>query len=167
MAAKKKVQETQVVRPDFDEIDALIAKLNSELKDGKIVRASEIDGSFLLRRPTGITSLDIEIGGGFPARGVTQLVGAENSGKTALAFQACKNVQQIYGDEARIALLMVEGFDKAFAKSLGFHVGYLDKEIEYLARAHNAQLTEDQIAYMKKEVGKVYHASYPTAEALL
>jgi len=165
--ARKKTTTEAIVHQDYDEIDVLISKLNAELKDGKIVRASEIDGSFLLRRPTGITSLDIEIGGGFPARGVTQLVGAENSGKTALAFQACKNVQQIYGDEARIALLMVESFDKAFAKSLGFHIGYSDREVEHLARAHNTDLTAEQVAFMKKEVGRVYHANYPTAEALL
>lgn len=165
MAAKKKIQE--VKDNNIDKIDSLIAKINSELKNGKISRASDIEGLFLLRCPTGITSLDIEIGGGFPARAVTQLVGAENSGKTALAFLACKGIQQTYGEDSRIALLMVEKFDKGFAKSLGFHVGYSDKEIEHLSKAHNMQLTPEQVAYMKKEIGKVYHATFPTAEALL
>lgn len=168
MAAKKKAKEvSQTETREEDEIDVLIGQINSQLKEGKVVRASDIDGSYLLRRPTGITSLDIEIGGGFPARGVTQLVGAENSGKTALAYQVCKNVQQIYGEETRIALLMVEGFDKAFAKSIGFHVGYSDHEIAQMAQAHNMALTPEQIAYMKKEVGKVYYCQYPTAESLL
>lgn len=166
MAGKKK-KEVQEVKEDFDEIDELIGAINSQLKEGKVVRASEIDGSFLLRRPTGITSLDIEIGGGFPAGGVTQLIGAENSGKTALAYQVCRGIQETYGEEARIALLMVEGFDKNFAKSLGFHVGFSDHEIAQLSQAYNMELSADQVAHLKKEVGKVYYCQYPTAESLL
>jgi len=167
MAAKKKVIKSEVTE-NMDDIDQLIFRLNKELDGkGRIMRASEVDGSFILRRPTMITTLDLEIGGGFPARGVTQLVGAENSGKTALAYTVCGNVQRIYGEDTRIALLMVEGFDKSFAKNLDFQIAFSDKEIENLKQAYNRDLTDEELAYLKKEIGKVYYIQYPTAEALL
>lgn len=169
MAPKKKIlkSENEIIE-NMDVIDQLVFKINKELDGkGKIMRASEVDGSFILRRPTMITSLDLEIGGGIPAKGVTQLVGSENSGKTALAYTICGNVQRIYQEETRIALLMVEGFDKSFAKNLNFQIAFSDKEIDNLKQAYKRDLTEEELLYLKKEIGKVYYIQYPTAEALL
>jgi len=51
-----------------EQIEALISSLNKQFKGGAIIRqGSDIANVFVLRRPTGITTLDISIGGGIPA----------------------------------------------------------------------------------------------------
>lgn len=168
---KKKEVKTDVSNEGWDRIDAVIEHVNTKLKgEGRVFRASEIDGSFTKRIPSKITSLDKEIGGGIPANGVVQFAGAENGGKTALSYLFAKNVQEIYGDEARIAILTVEPFDKKFAKDLGFQVRYSPAEIAGVERTltvHGQTLTDSQREYLHREIGRVYIVRCPTAEILL
>jgi RecA/RadA recombinase len=173
MAKKDKaIEKLQLSESDFEiKLEAVRNQINSKLKSGKLVRASELNNTFTLRRPTGITTLDLAIGGGFPAGGLVQLVGEKNSGKTYTAYRTCATLQETYGEKASIALLMVEPFDKLFAKKIGFHIACSDKEIEDINRAYikisNRELTEEETKYLKHQVGNVFHALYPTAEDLL
>jgi len=169
--AKKKEVKTEIPNEEIDEIDSIIEHINSNLKgEGRIFRASEIEGTFTKRIPSLITSLDKEIGGGIQANGIIQLAGAENSGKTALSYLFARNVQKIYGAESRIALLTVEPYDKKFAKDLGFQVRYNQSEIDAIERSYKDQglsLTDEQKAYLALEIGKVYVVRCPTTEIIL
>lgn len=166
--SKKKEPKVEIVNSDWDELDNLVDKINSNLDgNGRIFRASEIDGTFTHRIPSFITSLDKEIGGGIPANGIVQFAGAENSGKTALSYLFARNVQRIYGQEARIALLTVEPLDKAFAKNIGFQIRYSPAEISMIEASQGVILTPEQKAYLDLEIGKVYVVRCPTAEILL
>lgn len=173
MAKKDKlVEKPETTLTEFQlKLEAIKNQINSKLKTGKLVTASELDNAFVLRRPTGITTLDLAIGGGFPAGGLVQLVGEKNSGKTYTAYRTCAELQRTYGEDASVALLMVEPFDKLFAKKIGFHIACSDKEIADINKASKElsgrELTEEEVAYLKKQVGTVFHAMYPTAEDLL
>ena len=48
---------------------------------GCVERAEKTHSSYLLRRPTGITSLDIAMAGGWPAAAPSVLVGPDGAGK--------------------------------------------------------------------------------------
>jgi hypothetical protein len=95
MAAKKKAPAKKAPPPEQTQagrsraVDKLFDKLQSEWNkkhEGPIpvIRGSEASSSYLLRRPTGITSLDIALAGGFPGGTVSVLVGPDGVGKDFL-----------------------------------------------------------------------------------
>lgn len=69
------------------------------------------------RLPTGIFELDLMLGGGFPRSRLSQLYGAESSGKTMLAYLLIAETQR---RGLAAVLLDVEGtYDAAWAKKCG------------------------------------------------
>lgn len=144
----------------------VINEVNKAFKSNIISFASDYDGSFLLRRPTGITSLDIAIQGGLP-KGITEIAGENNVGKTQLSVEVCKQVQENYGEQSCIALCMVEPWDKPFWKNLGFKVAFSDEEISTGERANKKPYTAAEKAYLKEQVGEVVHAKCLNAEDML
>jgi recombination protein RecA len=163
--AKKKAQETQ------DEKKLAVKKVVDDIKkkwgSGAIDFAEEYDGSTLLRRPTGILSLDIALNGGWPAGLLVEVVGPEGVGKTTLLAETCKQIQAIYGDESCIALAMIEPWDKAYWKNLGVHVAFSNIEIKQAEEARGKKFTDDELAYLKHQVGTIVHEKAATAEDLL
>src|SRR5687767_369899 len=72
----------------------LSQSINKQYNGKAIVReGKEISNTFILRRPTGITSLDIALGGGFPAGGLSQVIGKDSSGKSYLVNKVIAHVQ--------------------------------------------------------------------------
>lgn len=120
MAAKKQAVQEKSVPASSTSAKAkdLIEKLR---KRGVIITpASEAVQAFKKRFPTGLLSLDTALRGGFPAAGIIQIVGEKNSGKTWLALQVIRCVQQILGDKARVLYALTElGFDKDQARKAG------------------------------------------------
>ena len=164
---KQEVGEAVVGEPTHRQIiEKVMAGINKELKSNIITFASEYDGSFLLRRPTGITSLDIAIQGGLP-RGITEIAGENNVGKTQLSVEVCKQIQTNYGEDACIALCMVEPWDKPFWKNLGFKVAFSDEEIATGEKALKRKYTPEELAYLKEQTGQVIHAKCMNAETML
>lgn len=105
--------------------------------NGPIIRpASEAWNAFDLRRPNGISSIDLATGGGLPAGGVCQIDGPESTGKNYLLYRYFAEVQRNYGDKACLAMACFENFvDKHFAQMCGVKVPMSEYDIEVTQRA--------------------------------
>jgi len=110
---------------------------------GPVVRpASASWNSFDLRRPSGITSLDLAVGGGLPAGGISQLDGPESTGKNFLLFLHMAECQRIYGKASCLAMVSLEtAMDKRFAQKCGVQVAMspYDIVVENRSRARRNQ----------------------------
>lgn len=161
--------------PSRSERAQLIAARINKAFDGKgaILSAEDTSTVFSLRRPTGIIDLDLGIGGGWPAGGLSQIIGEDNSGKSYLANRSIAMVQDIYGDEAAIGACMTESrYDKAFAKwRCNVRLAFSDLEIKMLeeARAKWGQppFTADELTWLKYQQGIFQEACFTTAEQVL
>jgi len=149
------------------------ALINKQVEDPCAVQVGkDFLNTFVIRRPTGLTSLDLACGGGFPVGGVTQIIGPDSVGKDYLVNLLFSSIQRLYGEEATIAACMFEiPYDKRYGKLCGFRVAYSDEELSYLEKAHkergNADLTPEQIAWFKDEIGTFHHILRPTPEEAL
>jgi RecA/RadA recombinase len=157
-----------------EELEIVKARINKRY-DGKgaLLSGKEFSNIFTLRRPTGITQLDVALAGGWPAGGLSQIIGEEGATKSWLANSTIKHIQNTYGEEAVIAVCMTEmPYDKAFGKwQCGLRIAYSDQEIEMLEQANAARglppFTPEQVAWLKDSVGEFQQAIFSTAEQLL
>lgn len=147
-----------------DRLKTVIAEINKKVGKGAISTAEEYDGTFLLRRPTGILSLDLALKGGFP-KGIIEIIGEPNIGKTALVCQVAKSIQNIYGEDTCIGICAIEKFDKEFWKLLGLKVAFSNEEIRKIEQAKGRQLTEEELFYYKEQVGNITISPAMTAES--
>lgn len=151
---------------------AWLARINaSKHYTGKaqICMANEVRTPYLLRRPTGVLSLDLALGGGFPAGGEIEVHGEESAGKTYLVYHTAGEVQKIYGDQAAILIFSTEiRPDKGFARRAGFHIGYSEAEVaEYsLIRVSNGLLefTDEERVDLLSQTGTIVYISAATAD---
>ena len=137
-----------------DRLAGGLSKVNTQLKGAAVVRPlSEVKQSFHIRRPTGLTSLDLAIAGGFPAGSLCQFFGKEGAGKNYMTDQVIRNVQENYKDEAAVAYCSFGyGYDKRFGLLNGVAVAMNDEEVE-VYRAERGQLTDAQEARCRRRVG--------------
>lgn len=70
----------------MDDLSAIMAEINKKHGTGTVVLASEVKDA-VPRLPTGSLTLDLILGGGWPANQWVELVGDASSGKTALALK--------------------------------------------------------------------------------
>jgi recombination protein RecA len=159
-----------------DEIEALMQSVNKQFKGGAIIRqGSDIANVFMLRRPTSVTCLDIAIGGGIPAGGLTQIIGKYSAGKSYLSNLIMAEAQRNYGEDFAGAACMTEQrYDKHFAKyRCGLRVAFSDEEIAVMRQAQREQgnpefeFTPEQVAWFKDQVGMFTETMGSTAEQLL
>jgi RecA/RadA recombinase len=151
-------------------IRAFIHSANKE--DHKvIVRADEAPNPYLLRRPTGIMELDIDLGGGFPAGGCSVISGPDNAGKTYLMFKAMAMQQRLFGHACRVAFAQAEGgfpFDQAL--NAGLKISVPDEILEQwqeIRRRRGMELyTNEQLLFFKQEIGQFYIFRGATGEEL-
>lgn len=158
--------------------DALFTKLQAEWNkkhEGPlpVVRASETTSSYLLRRPTGITSLDVALAGGFAGGTISVIVGPDGVGKDFLFWTMAAEVQKIYKENFRMALYLTElRMDKHFVRDLcKFKIACTSQELDEInecrARIGAAPLTEEERAEYQTSVGEVYLIQGVTAEDAL
>ena len=153
-----------------DRFDDLLDEMQAKYP-GKVLRGDEYTAPWMLRRlPTGILNLDIATNGGLPAGGMTMLVGKENIGKNWLAYQIIRKQQDIYGDEAKFAIIGTEmSFDKNQAKKAGVRIAYTQPEIDALDRARKMAgkppLTQEETDWLRDQVGKFVIVPPETAES--
>jgi RecA/RadA recombinase len=181
--AKKSIQETSSTsqKQDSDAPSAaertqsFIKMMNSAPRyRGKVqVRsASDYRTPYYLRRPTGVLSLDIALGGGFPAGGASQVFGARSSGKTHMCFSVAGQIQKNYGDDAIILIAISEHrADKGFARMSGLCVEYTDQQIAEFEsiRKEKGQppFTAEEKADLKLQIGQVTFLQGTTGGSLL
>jgi len=149
------------------EIELLKATINKQFKTGgAIVSGNEFSNVFILRRPTGITSIDVALGGGFPAGGLSQIIGKDSVGKDYLANRTAACVQQIYGEQSAIAFCPTEmAFDKPYAKYLcGVNIAFSNKEIEELEAARKTPVSPEERVWLKHQTGHIEQSMFAVAE---
>lgn len=146
---------------------------NSYAGSGAIVSGDDFSNIFTLRRPTGIIDLDIAIGGGFPAGGLSQVIGEENAGKSYLANCTVARVQETYGDDAAISVCMTEQkYDKAFSKwKCGVAIAMSKMEIQMLEQARVKDglppFNDQELAWLRHQIGHFQESIFATGEQLL
>jgi recombination protein RecA len=159
-----------------DQIAALMQSVNKQYKGGAIIRqGSDITNVFMLRRPSGIISLDLRIGGGAPAGGLTQIIGKYSAGKSTLANLIMAEVQRNYGNDFAGAACMTEQrYDKDYAKRrCGLRIAFSDAEIAVVRQSYRDQgypdfdFTPEHIVWFKDQVGYFTETLGATAEQLL
>ncbi len=157
-------------------LDQLQQQINAQFKGGVVLRqGSQITNVFMLRRPTGITSLDLAIGGGVPAGGLTQIIGKFSAGKTYLVNRIMAEAQRNYGDDFAASVNMTEQrYDKHFAKwKCGLRVALSPGEIAVLRQGYREngqpdfEFTPEQEVWLKDQVGYFMEGVGSTAEQIL
>lgn len=160
--AEAKKQEAPSGKPTFLDV---MNKVNADfMKAGArgpvLVTASSANCSYTLRRPTGVLSLDIALGGGFPASAPSVIVGPEGVGKDYMLWKTAGEVQRIYGDDFAMAVYFTEFMpDKGQMRMAGLRVGYSDAEIQDLRLLRASQgrpdLTAEEVADLKAQTGNI------------
>lgn len=171
-AAPRKKEEQQLSHSD--RIELLKARVNKSFEGkGAVVSGDDLSNVFMLRRPTGIIDLDLGIGGGWPAGGLSQIIGEDNAGKSYLANRTMAQAQKIYGDKAALAVFMTEQkYDKAFAKwkcDLAIQMSKLEIQMIEQSRAESGLPPIDQQMrdWLRFQIGYFQEAIFQTAEQLL
>ena len=125
----KKVREgLKAAKRVRDPLDAVIASINKELKEGGSVgRGADISYMTWERIPSGSLGLDMIMGGGLPRGGLVQYKGEESSSKTSMALASCA-LSQSRGEP--VAWSAAEGFDKAWARKWGCFIPYSEAELD-------------------------------------
>ena len=123
------------------------------------------------RLRTGLLTLDVELRGGFPAGGLSQIAGPKNSGKSWMYWQVIRQLQKSLGDKMSVLLAMTEmRADKGQGRLAGVHVAYADEDIKAMNRARlrsgRPELTPEQIADMKHQIGTIDELHAESAEVL-
>jgi RecA/RadA recombinase len=138
----------------------------------QIVYASELNTPYYLRRPTGVLSVDIALGGGFHAGGSAQIHGAESTGKTHLAYRTAGMVQRHYGNRTAILVVSTEiRPDKTFARKSCFRFPYSSEEIAHFEKKRLERklppFTIEEKLDLTKEVGEIVVVTAGTGEKAL
>lgn len=151
-------------------LDDVMDSVNRELGMNVVRRASDMETLYLLRRPTGITSLDIELAGGFPASATTVLVGPDGAGKDYLLWVTAAEVQRIYGDDFGMCIFFTEfKADKLFMRDFcGLKIAFSSKELdeldEALVKEGKPPMSEERRAELQTQVGQILIIDGVTAE---
>jgi len=163
----KKKDKTPLSRSE--RLAILKQSINTNFKGRATIKsADEFSNVFILRRPTGITSLDMSIGGGFPAGGLSQIIGSSSVGKDYLVNLIIANLQTTYGEDASVCLAMTEmHFDKKYAKKCGVRIALTALEISQWQQALERDFTPEEMAWATDQVGTVNEIIASNAEELL
>lgn len=183
---KKKTTRKKAAPPQAPEVDwghqpaiaqkdaligAFLHSINSEERR-LVVRADEAPNTYMLRRPTGIIELDIDLGGGFPAGGCCMISGPDNSGKTWLLLKTMAMQQKLYGHACRLLFVLTEGmfpFDQAINAGLKVKVPdeMLEQWQQWRALRGMPLYTPEELMAFKEEPGQVFIARANTGEEAL
>ena len=155
-------------------LNALKQRANKDAqRPNLIVFAEELASPNFLRRPTGITQIDVDLGGGWPAGAVNYLSGPENSGKTWLLYKTYAMHQRLYGPNSSIAHGQVEGpLDYFFLRNVcGYRVAIPINLIEEHQEHRKARkvplLTKAEVKELNTGIGEFTIILPTTMEELL
>lgn len=140
---------------------ALDAMENMVTDDGRrlLVPVNQAPNSYMLRRPCGITELDVDLGGGIPAGGACFLSGPDNSGKTWLLLRYMAMQQKLYGENCILGYAPAEGgvpFDQA--ARAGLVIPYPEYMIAQWQQSQTDRglppFTREQLAPYRRGIGR-------------
>lgn len=152
-------------------LNSKAAAINKHFGKTVIATADKVKNPFFVRRPTGITQLDIDLAGGFPP-GISYISGPDGSGKSHLLYRMMAMHQRIMGDKAAIALAAVEApIDHFFLRKLGVIIAVPDEVIEerndWRIDRGLPGFTKDEVKEFKRQVGTFWDISGATMEQTL
>lgn len=140
------------IRP---EAKALVAKINKELGPDAVVIGSDI--KVARRYTTGSLSLDVALGGGFPANQPIEVIGHESHGKTAVVLKTIA-ANMALDPEFTVFWLAAEPFDTDQAEALGVDI---ERMIVFPTQAME-EAYEQMLRFMESQaVDCVVLDSYP------
>jgi RecA/RadA recombinase len=143
-------------KPKPKNIRELVNTLNKKLGTDAIKLASEIEGTYFLRRPSGIFSLDLATGGGLPAGTMVKIGGAEGLGKNYLADCYLAECQRIYGNDAHISVVTSEyPYDKLRGRDNGVRVALTPGEISDLEKSLKRTLSKEEKKELASQTGEI------------
>ena len=100
-------------------IDDIISNIEKKYGKGSVISFDEgtVD---IITTPSGILTLDIALGGGYPQGRIVEIFGEESTGKTTLAIHAAIEVQR----QGRVVVYIdfENAFDPVYAESLGLQL---------------------------------------------
>lgn len=152
-----------------DRVRAVVNTLRGD-HPGKIYTGEDYTMPWAVRRlPFGIADLDVATNGGAPAGGLTMLVGKPGEGKNFLLNRLVRNQQQLYGEDCAVAMIGTElAYDKTQGRSVGVRVALSNDEIDAMnakqRELHNRDLTKEEVAELKTQVGEFLVVPPSTAE---
>jgi len=153
-------------------IQALMQRINKKAKREVITTADQAPNPYMLRYPTGCMEIDLDLGGGFPAGGLSAISGPDGAGKTLLLYMAMAMHQRIFGDSSAIALAPTEFIpDYFFMRFCGVNVAVPDEMIEQAnsVRAHRGmpKFTKEEIKTLKSQTGEFLIIRGSTGQQIL
>lgn len=153
-------------------LNAVINKINSKAKSKIICFASEAPNPYILRYPTGCMPLDVDLGGGFPAGGLSVISGPDGAGKTMLLYRTMAMHQRIFGHSSAIALAPVEFLpDYFFMRHCGVDIAIPDEMIDTAQEIREKRglplYTKEEIKSFKTQTGSFFIIRTETGEKVL
>lgn len=165
MAAKKKAEKVEKPAKDpkskaptrDERANALREDFNKKAKGrATLMSASDYVLPYLTKRlPTGLLTLDIALRGGFPAGGLSQVIGRKNSGKSWLAWQVIRQLQHMLGDKMKVLLAMTEiPADRSQARLAGVKISMGE---DYVRETNKGRVNAGLPPFTKEEVADLLH----------
>lgn len=183
MAPKKKGDEEKSVKPKKlppgeaplsrqERAAAMIEDVNKKMRGKAILKsASDYHLPWESKRiPTGLLTLDLELRGGFPAGGISQVIGRRNAGKTMLLWQCIKQLQYLIGDKMMVLLAMTEiPADRGQARKIGVRIDYSAAEVAEMNRirkeAGQPNWTKEELKILNPpQIGTIHELHAMSAE---
>jgi recombination protein RecA len=148
-------------KPPAEKVGKVAAVVN-DLKSkypGRVFSAEEYTMPWKIKRlPTGILDLDIALGGGLPAGGMTFFTGREGVGKNWLVNQVIREHQQRHGAHTSVAVVSTEMvYDKEYAQLCGVKVALSDRELNEVRlnyAVNEEPFSDEDAAALQEQVGE-------------
>lgn len=153
------------------QLNALMNKINEKAKKKVISFGSEVPNPYFMRYPTGCMQLDVDLGGGFPAGGMSTITGPDGAGKSVLLWLAMAMHQRIFGEKSMMALAPIEFLpDYFFMRHCGMKIAIPDEMIESAERIRVGRglekFSKEEIREMKTQVGQFVIIQGDTGEEI-
>jgi len=176
-AAKKTKKKAKPTKPEVktpsrkEQLETLRTEISQEY-GVEIYNGDSIPDPTLYRRPTGLLSMDLEIGGGLPCGGMVTLSGPPGVGKTYLCWSVAAQNQFIREEESSILYAATEAhLAKDHARMAGFRVRASEEEIRAIDVAREQQgrpkLTAAEKDYFLEQIGVFHQLTAGSAEEML
>jgi RecA/RadA recombinase len=152
MMPKKKNSKEEVPAT----VPELVNLLNKQLGFEGLRLAKDMEGTFLVRRPCGIFSIDLATAGGLPAGTMCKIGGAEGLGKNYLADLYMAQNQHIHGNDSKVFIVSSEyPYDKLRGRDNGFRIALSKKEVARLEESLKRPLGKEEKSALSSQVGEV------------
>jgi recombination protein RecA len=172
-AAKAEAVSSGIVLARDSRLELLMTKFNKEhVGEAQVCRSSDVRMPWLTKRlPTGLLTVDLALGGGFPAGGLSEIRGPYSTGKSFLTWSVIRQLQDILGDRMRVLFAMTEmRVDRTQGRAIGAKVALNDEDIKLLDHARQGRglppFTPEENAEMRHEIGLIHELHGTSAEVL-